>query len=106
MKEARGAVTFGVRYSLASTTSPVKSFIIGFMNRSRTAPPSDASMNDDTFSVAFYPRKVQQNWNFLLDVVFPEYISATEAYVAFLYDEKILADDASIFENIVSIHNM
>lgn len=98
MKEPRGAFTFGVKYQKLEKTSPVKNFLLGFANRNRTAVPEDRSINDDTLTVEFYPKKVKEPWPYLMDVVFPFYVQATGAYSGTLFDGEINVDDAALFD--------
>lgn len=68
------------------------------MNRNRSGLPADLPLNDDTLTVEFYPKKVLEDWKYLLDVVFPSYISAFHPYFGRLYDGQIHTDDVGTFD--------
>lgn len=93
IKEFRGEAAIGIKYTKVEKSSPIKEMRLGYMNRSRTALPGDDSMYDDTFTVEFYPKKVKEDWKYLLDVVFPAYVSATSPYFGRIYDGEIHVDD-------------
>lgn len=93
MRRFNGEPAIGIKFGNLDKSSPIKDMRLGYMNRSRTALPSDDSMYDDTFTVEFYPKKVKEDWKYLLETVFPDYVSATSPYSGKLYDGGIHVDD-------------
>jgi hypothetical protein len=98
IQERKGAETIGVKYNKVGKNSPIKSFVFGYMSRQRNGMPPDKALYDDTFTVEFYPKKVQEDWKYLLDVVFVRYIAATQPYFGRLYDTDIHANDVAPFD--------
>lgn len=100
LKDFSGQISVGVKYTKLEKTSPSKGFYFGYFNRARTAIPPDESKYDDTFTVEFYPKKVREDWRYLMDVVFPTYVAATQPYLGKLYDSEISTDDVFVTDEV------
>ncbi|MFZ6769426.1 hypothetical protein ACO0LM_20435 [Undibacterium sp. Di26W] len=89
----QGQISTGVSYTKQLKASPIKNFGIGFFNRNRRDEPPDESSYDDTMTVGFYVKKVDQNWKYLFSEVFPTYIQAFKPYVGELTEDRIFSSD-------------
>ena len=88
-----GDFSFNVSYTKQEKISPIKSFDISFMNRNRRDEPTDEPINDDRIIIDFHPKKIKEQWRYLMEVVFPTYIKASNPYLATIFDGDIYISD-------------
>lgn len=91
------------RYPATDRSAPIRDFRFGYVNRSRGAPLPDEPSYDDTLTVQFYPKKVQEDWHYLFDHVFRNYIDATLPCFGRLYDEQIHTEDVASFDDALGV---